>query len=54
MGLFKPDLFRSFALSFVLGTAALLASLAATSGKGLGNQMIPAAQAAPVALDQTR
>ena len=51
MGLFKPDLYRSFAIGFVLGTAAMGGVL--WSGAGSSMKMIPAAQAAPVHLDRT-
>ena len=53
MGLFKADLYRSFAVGFALGAAALLAtagSWADTPKSGV----IPAAEAAPIAIDQTR
>lgn len=51
MGLFKPDLFRSFAVGFVLGTAAIGGLLALNAGNDL--KVIPAAQAAPAHLDRT-
>lgn len=54
MGLLKPDLYRSFAVGFVLGTAAMVAALGMDSGKDLASQVIPVAQAAPVHPDQTR
>lgn len=53
MGLFKPDLYRSFLAGFALGTAVLLVSLAVHSEAGLGGQVIPAASAAPSLQDQT-
>jgi hypothetical protein len=53
MGLFKPDLYRSFALGFALGAAALLAGMSAQSERGLAGQVIPAAEAASAHLDQT-
>lgn len=53
MGLFKPDLYRSFALGFVLGTAALVGSMAARSEQGLAGQVIPVAEAAPAHPDLT-
>lgn len=54
MGLFKPDLYRSFAVGFAIGTAALLGMVGLQSGKGIQGQVIPAAQAAPALQDQTR
>ncbi len=53
MGLFKADLYRSFVLGFVLGTAALLASMGAQSEKGLAGHVIPAAEAAAAHPDLT-
>lgn len=53
MGLFKPDLYRAFALGFVLGTAALLASMGAQSEQGLAGHVIPPAEAAPAHPDLT-
>jgi hypothetical protein len=53
MGLFKSDLYRSFALGFVLGTAALVGGMAAQSEQGLAGQVIPAAEAAPAHPDLT-
>lgn len=53
MGLFKPDLYRSFAVGFALGAAALVASMG-LRGEAPKAGMIAAAQAAPVAIDQTR
>ena len=53
MGLFKADLYRSFAVGFALGAAVLLA----TAGIGTNAPkagVIPAAEAAPVVIDQTR
>lgn len=54
MGLFKADLYRSFAIGFAIGTAVLLGVTGLNSGKGLSGQVIPAAQAAPALPDQTR
>lgn len=51
MSLFKPDLFRSFAIGFVVGTAAMGAILAMGTGKDL--KVIPVAQAAPSHFDRT-
>lgn len=53
MGLFKADLYRSFAIGFALGTAVLLA-LAGSTPDPARTGMIGAAQAAPTAIDQTR
>ncbi|NCU11756.1 MAG: hypothetical protein GXC70_06295 [Sphingomonadaceae bacterium] len=53
MGLFKADLYRSFAIGFVVGTALLAGAMAVRSGEGLTGQVIPAATAAPVQMDQT-
>ena len=53
MGLFKADLYRSFAIGFALGAAVLVAAMG-LRGETPGKGMIPAATAAPVAVDQTR
>lgn len=53
MGLFKPDLYRSFALGFGLCTAALLAGMMAQSDAGLAGQVIPKAEAAVAHPDLT-
>ncbi len=53
MGLFKPDLYRSFAIGFALGAAALVATVG-FRGDSAGHGMIPTAAAAPVVIDQTR
>ncbi|MGE8142330.1 hypothetical protein ACQKOE_10175 [Novosphingobium sp. NPDC080210] len=50
MGLFKADLFRSFAIGFVVGAALLGAGMSMKSERPL---VIPAASAAPVLPDQT-
>lgn len=47
MGLFKPDLFRSFAIGFAIGAAALGATLAIPSNQSLAGHVIPTAEAAP-------
>ena len=44
MGLFKPDLYRSLAIGFLIG----LAAVSLQSGPELWQQFIPAAQAATV------
>ncbi len=53
MGLFKADLYRSFAIGFVVGTALLAGAMAVRSDEGLAGKVIPAATAAPADLDQT-
>jgi hypothetical protein len=53
MRLFKPDLYRSFAVGFVLGTAVLLGGKIAQTEQGLAGQVIPAAVAAPAHPDLT-
>ncbi len=54
MGLFKPDLFRSFAIGFVLGAVVLLGMAGLEAGNSISGQVIPSAQAAPSLPDQTR
>lgn len=54
MGLFKPDLIRSFAIGFVLGAVVLLGMAGLESGTTISGQVIPSAQAAPSLPDQTR
>jgi hypothetical protein len=53
MGLFKSDLYRSFALGFVLGSAVLLGGMMAQSDAGLAGQVIPKAEAAVAHPDLT-
>lgn len=53
MGLFKADLFRSFAVGFVVGAAALVASANALADEP-ATGVIAAATAAPMGIDQTR
>ncbi|WP_217896682.1 hypothetical protein [Novosphingobium sp. B 225] len=53
MGLFKPDLYRSFGIGFVLGALALTGAMVA-QGRAQISGPIPAAQAAPALPDQTR
>ncbi len=53
MGLFKPDLYRSFAIGFVLGSAMLAAVLGSQGDRPIAGQVIPSATAAPAELDQT-
>jgi hypothetical protein len=54
MGLFKTDLYRSFAVGFALGTGLIVATMAAQSDKGLAGQVIPTAEAAPAHPDLTQ
>ncbi len=49
MGLFKTDLYRSFAIGFVLGAIALGAAMSQRPDQGV----IPQARAATVMPDQT-
>lgn len=53
MGLFKPDLYRSFAIGFVAGAAILGAVQGLKSDRSIADRVIPAASAAPVLPDQT-
>lgn len=53
MGLFKADLYRSFAIGFGLGAVALLATAGLRAEEPKAG-MIASAQAAPVVIDQTR
>lgn len=53
MGLFKPDLYRSFAIGFVAGAAILGAVMSVKSESSIGDRVIPAASAAPMLPDQT-
>lgn len=53
MGLFKPDLYRSFAIGFVAGAAILGAAMSLKSESPITRQVIPAASAAPTLPDQT-
>ena len=49
MGLFSADLYKSFAIGFVLGTIALAGTMALRANEGV----IPQAQAATAMPDQT-
>ena len=53
MGLFKADLYRSFAIGFVLGAAMLAAVMGSRGEQPAVGGLIPAATAAPAQLDQT-
>ena len=46
MGLFKRDLYRSFAVGFVLGAVAVFASLGIDVGNKIANGVAPPAEAA--------
>ena len=46
MGLFKPDLYRSFAIGFALGAVVVFGVLGANVGS-IANGVAPAAEAAP-------
>ena len=46
MGLFKPDLYRSFAIGFAVGAVIVLASLGVNFGSDIANGVAPAAEAA--------
>ena len=48
MGLFKPDLYRSFAIGFALGAVALFATIGGTGRAALVDSIMPSAVAAPV------
>lgn len=51
MGLFKTDLYRSFAVGFVLGALALFATVGDQSRSMLAAKVIPTAQAATPAAE---
>lgn len=53
MGLFKPDLYRSFVIGFVSGAAILGAVMSLKSENSIAERVIPAASAAPALPDQT-
>lgn len=48
MGLFKPDLYRSFAIGFALGAVVVFTTLGGWAGETVGESVMPAAVAAPV------
>jgi hypothetical protein len=48
MGLFKSDLYRSFAVGFALGAVAVFATLGSWAGDELSGNVVPSAIAAPV------
>lgn len=54
MGLFKPDLYRSFGLGFVLGSVLLVGAMWAQSEDGITGKVIPQAEAAAPLPDRTR
>ncbi len=47
MGLFKADLYRSFAIGFALGAVLVFGSLGINVGGGIVNSVAPVAVAAP-------
>lgn len=53
MGLFKPDLYRSFAIGFVAGAVILGAAMSIGADSSIADRVIPPASAAPVLPDQT-
>ena len=53
MGLFKPDLYRSFAIGFAVGAAILGGVMSMNNESSISNRVIPSASAAPVLPDQT-
>ncbi len=48
MGLFKSDLYRSFAIGFALGAAALFVTMGDDARTRIAGSVLPAAIAAPV------
>lgn len=48
MGLFKPDLYRSFAIGFAIGAAMLVAGVSVEALAHRAHASEPAAQAAPI------
>jgi hypothetical protein len=46
MGLFKPDLYRSFAIGFALGAVVVFTTFGAGFGQKIANGVAPAAEAA--------
>ena len=53
MTLFKSDLFRAFAIGFLLGVAVLVSVLGSPFQHSIADQVIPAALAGPALPDQT-
>lgn len=53
MTLFKSDLFRAFAIGFLLGVAGLVSTMGSPFQHSISDEMIPAALAAPALPDQT-
>lgn len=47
MGLFKPDLYRSFAIGFAIGAAMLVAGVSVEALGHRAEAAVPAAQTAP-------
>ena len=48
MGLFKSDLYRSFAIGFALGAAALFVTIGDTARTQIADNFLPSASAATV------
>ena len=48
MGLFQSDLYRSFAIGFALGAAALFVTVGDKARTQIASNVLPAAIAAPV------
>ncbi len=46
MGLFKPDLYRSFAIGFAVGAAIVFSTLGIDAGSNLAIGVAPSAEAA--------
>lgn len=47
MGLFKPDLFRSLAIGFLVGAVIVFSALGINPGEDIAQGVAPAAEAAP-------
>ena len=47
MGLFKADLYRSFAIGFAVGAVIVFSALGIDAGSNLANNVAPPAEAAP-------
>ena len=46
MGLFKPDLYRSFAIGFAVGAVIVFSALGIDAGRNLADGVAPPAEAA--------
>jgi len=49
MGLFKPDLFRSFAIGFAVGAVIVFSSFGIDIGRSIADNVAPPAEAAAAA-----